>query len=261
MYLRSFEGSNPTWIKQASPELSRISVPLEKVLVAFREQVELMQQALPPIEQHRWQEASTSPKIGVAHSTSLPSEDQSFDLVISSPPYCTRIDYAIKTKPDLALLGYGEEEIRSLRDKMLGTPTVPDIQRGSNERWGDYCEQVLSQIKTHSSRASLSYYWKTYAHYFDGLFKSIHELGRVLAPPGLCFLVVQDSYYKDVHVDLARIADDMARSANFSIEERISFSSGRTMAGLNSVSRTYQAKHEHVESILVWEKKPGGILA
>jgi hypothetical protein len=72
---------------------------------------------------------------------------------------------------------------------------------------------------------------------------------------GLCFLVVQDSYYKDIHVDLAQIADDMAMSFDFTVEERFSFRSNRTMAGLNSIARGYKAKHNHVESVLVWRKQ------
>jgi DNA methylase len=260
-YLRSFEVSNPTWIKQASPDRSRVSVPLEKLLRTFRNQVRAMHDAVREPVPTMVRAQSVTATIGVAHSTQLPTDDTSCDLVISSPPYCTRIDYAIKTKPDLALLGYGAEEIRSLRDKMLGTPTVPDVYRASNGEWGSYCEMVLDRIMTHKSKASLSYYWKTYAQYFEGLFKSIQELSRVLMPSGLCFLVVQDSYYKDVHVDLAQIADDMARSSQFSIEGRFNFPSTRTMAGLNSVSRTYQAGHSHVESILVWKKCHTGTLA
>jgi hypothetical protein len=260
-YLGSFEVSNPTWIKQASPEKSRIGVPLKSLLETFRVQVQHMQKAVVESTQRPTPAHPIQVRIGIAHSTELPVEDNSCDLVISSPPYCTRIDYAIKTKPDLALLGYGAEEIRLLRHKMLGTPTIPDVHRESNERWGDYCGKVLDQIKTHPSKASRSYYWKTYSQYFDGLFRSIRELSRALRPSGLCFLVVQDSFYKNIHVDLARITEDMARSSHFSIEERVNFPSGRTMAGLNSISRAYQAGRNHVESIVVWKKNPTGFLA
>jgi hypothetical protein len=147
-----------------------------------------------------------------------------------------------------------KQKLRLLRSDMLGTPTIQSLKRSQSNMWGSYCDQVLTQIGEHHSRASLSYYWKTYVQYFDGLFKSIEEIGRALTPSDLSFLVVQDSYYKDIHVDLACIADEMAVKVGFDIENRFDFSASRSMAGLNSAARGYRDRHKHVESILVWRK-------
>ena len=42
----------------------------------------------------------------VCNSESLEIEENSVDLVLTSPPYCTRIDYAVATSVELALLGF-----------------------------------------------------------------------------------------------------------------------------------------------------------
>jgi DNA modification methylase len=44
-------------------------------------------------------------KIDCASSQSIPLPNSFIDLVVTSPPYCTRIDYAVATSPELALLG------------------------------------------------------------------------------------------------------------------------------------------------------------
>jgi SAM-dependent methyltransferase len=255
-FLKGFEGSNPTWIKDAKHEQAKLKLTSAKVIATFRKEVCLMCQGAggnSPVKAPTHGRIGTS-VVQMARSTHLPSDENAFDLVISSPPYCTRIDYVVKTKPELAVLGYDEAKLRLLRSDMLGTPTIQSLERSQSKMWGPSCDQVLTRIGEHPSRASLSYYWKTYVQYFDGLFKSIEEIGRALTPSGLSFLVVQDSYYKNIHVDLACIADEMAVKVGFEIENRFDFPASRSMAGLNSAARGYQERHKHVESILVWRK-------
>jgi DNA modification methylase len=256
LFLKKFEGSNPTWIKDAKQGQSKQKVTHAKIIATFREEALSMYQAAAESVISKTGEKGIpgTSVVRMARSTDLPAETDAYNLVISSPPYCTRIDYVVKTKPELAILGYDDAKLRSLRDTMLGTPTIQLSERGQSNKWGPYCDQVLTQIGEHRSRASLSYYWKTYAQYFDGLFKSIEEIGRTLSPSGLSFLVVQNSYYKDIHVDLARIADEMAVKVGFDVEKRFDFPANRSMAGLNSAARGYQHEHKHVESILVWRK-------
>lgn len=252
-HLTPFFGSNPTWVRQASTNDDKVSISLEDLVVIFRREVELMLPALKP-QAPNIQALDIQATVDIAQSSSLPVPDSQYDLVVSSPPYCTRIDYAVKTRPELALLGLDETRFRSLRDGMLGTPTIPHVAHGASDNWGKYCNRVLSRIKRHPSRASESYYWKTYVQYFDVLHRSIGEIGRALKPQGLCFLVVQDSYYKDIHVNLARIVDDMAQVAGMRLRKQLDFPTTRTMVGLNSVARSYKEKRNQAESVLIWEK-------
>ena len=251
--LSSFVGSNPTWVKRATSQEAVVNIPFSRILTLFREQVFLMRETLV-------EEKGTAcnnrplPTIGLADSSKLPVPDESYDLAISSPPYCTRIDYAVKTRPELAVLGVDGESFRALRDRMIGTPTVHDTPLIHSPEWGTTCRKTLDKIREHRSRASASYYWKTYIQYFHGLFLSLREISRALQSSGLCFLVLQDSFYKEVHVDLAKVSAEMAANLNLKLLQRTNFRADRTMVGINSVSRSYNTEHMLTESVLVLEK-------
>src|SRR5205823_5512604 len=112
----------------------------------------------------------------------LPIADGSVEAVITSPPYCTRIDYAIATLPELAVLGMGGEELRALRDRLIGTPTRDGSVAGSDERWGKTATGFMRQVAEHPSHASGSYYLSFFSQYFAGMWRSLSEIGRVVAP-------------------------------------------------------------------------------
>lgn len=195
------------------------------------------------------------PKVDRARSASLPVDDLSVDAVISSPPYCTRIDYVKKTSPELALLGASTlDDFKHLRDQMIGTPTINPILPEQQKTWGKACLVLLELISDHESYASKSYYWKTYLQYFHGLHQSLHEINRTLKPNGKCVLVVQDSYYKDVHVDLAKVVQQMARGLGWSEIGRFDFPTARTIVGLNKHARKNGNPKRATETVLAFRK-------
>jgi hypothetical protein len=251
--LRSFVGSNPTWIKRAGPQQAFVDVPFDRLVKLFREQMLIMRETLAQ-EKDSANNNHPLPTIGLANSSNLPVTDGSYDLVISSPPYCTRIDYAIKTRPELAVLGVDGGSFRALRDRMIGTPTVHATPLVPSSEWGGTCRNTLKKIREHESRASASYYWKTYIQYFRGLFLSLGEINRALQTSGLCFLVLQDSFYKEVHVDLAKITGEMTASLGLKLVRQTNFHSQRAMVGINTASRSYNDGRIFTESVLVLEK-------
>jgi SAM-dependent methyltransferase len=257
--LSVFIGSNPTWLRQPDEGTPLIDVEERQIVHHFRNHLLSMKATL-LAEFARSFSVEPAPRIDVADSTALPVTSGGFDLIVSSPPYCTRIDYAIKTRAELAILGIDQKSFRSLRDEMLGTPTIADTPTRSSVEWGQSCAQLLKCISQHRAKASKSYYWKTYAQYFRGLFQSIREISRALRPSGLCFLVVQDSYYKDLWVDLATITNEMAAAVNLRLVHRANFTTRRTMIGLNTSSRIYNNTHAHTESVLLWERNSSGTM-
>ena len=67
----------------------------------------------------------------VASSEKLPLAEASVDIVLASPPYCTRIDYAVATSVELSLLGFVRDAgFRDLRRGLIGTTTVPKVAPG-----------------------------------------------------------------------------------------------------------------------------------
>ena len=259
--LACFGSSNPTWLKVPQEPDARVSFSGTELESRMRLQVDEMLRAFR--EEPRLEKLTTHrrcTKIHVASSAKLPLCDDQASIVITSPPYCTRIDYAVSTGVELAVLGYGfDTEVRELREAMIGTSTVQPHPPAPTEEWGPTCRRFLRRVGRHPSKASRNYYLKTHLQYFDGMYRSLREIRRCLRPGGHCVLVVQDSYYKDVHNDLPLILEEMTSSLGWSRILRADFPVTRTMAALNGRSRKYRASNAATESALWFRAdKKGG---
>jgi SAM-dependent methyltransferase len=133
---------------------------------------------------------------------------------------------------------------------MLGTPTIGRSALSGSETWGSTALNLADRIATHESRASSTYYLRCFQQYFDGLARSVSELRRVVKPGGKAFLVVQDSHYKEIRVDLAQVVSDMARISGWSEATRLDFATRRTLARVNPMSRRYRQDFLANESVV-----------
>jgi hypothetical protein len=185
---------------EASREANRLGPTREEIMAQFRASATELASGL-----HRDNyDAGVDIRVDLGDSRSLSLEASSVDAVVSSPPYCTRIDYGVATRPELAVLGAGEEDIKLLRNLMVGTPTMTG-ERGSPEHWGDTAAAFLAGVAAHGSKASGGYYTKYFLQYYAGMWSSLGELRRVMRNGAPAILVVQDNYYKDLHNDAPQI--------------------------------------------------------
>ncbi len=248
--LSPFRSANPTWVKQPGKVTDRLTLREDQIFTLFREQITEMGADLAPLGPVASNKCEAT--IDRAMSACLPVEDHSIDLVVTSPPYCTRIDYVRKTGPELALLGATTTAARRLRDQMIGTPTIHNDLPTPGQTWGHTCLGILDSIFHHDSYASKSYYWKTYLQYFDGLYKSLQEVNRTLRPGGKCVLVVQDSHYKDLHVNLAVITTEMAQNLAWARTGGAEFASSKTIVGVNTHAIDNGNPKRTTESVLAF---------
>ncbi|MEI3612493.1 DUF262 domain-containing protein [Pseudogracilibacillus sp. SO30301A] len=195
--------------------------------------------------------------LGLSNSTNLIVEDESVDAVITSPPYCTRIDYAVLTSLELALLGINDDDLATLRRTLIGSPLTHPTEPEINVDWRNLCLTTINRIKRHESKASDTYYLRTYLQYFDGLYKSLIEIDRVLTSNGKCVIVVQDSYYKDIHINinLAEIVSEMATSLNWKHTKQLSYTSKQSMSWINTNSKKYRNITKDKETVLFFQKE------
>jgi SAM-dependent methyltransferase len=252
--LHRFRASNPTWIKRPRTGNQRLRPAASQIRECFASCVtQMMGSALStPAE---WKHRTARPTIEVASSEDLPIRRETIDFVLSSPPYCTRIDYGIATLPELAVLGFElDKHLDELRARLIGTPTINSETPHQCTSWGNTCATLLERIGNHRSKAAESYYYKTYAQYFAAISQSFSELARCLKPRGQCVLVVQDSYFKDVHVDLASIFVEMGLAASLELRRRVDFPIARTFGSVNQGSRSYRAVSSATESVLCFVK-------
>jgi DNA modification methylase len=239
--------SNPTWIKP-SAEKTRgkgilFSLWIEKV----------KEMSIELDLQHNLFSGNSVAKIG--DSRKLLIGNDSIDLVFTSPPYCTRIDYAISTSFELAALRYGGE-LDDFRRAMMGSPLVrqkdvPDVKK----TWPQDLRDVLAGIRSHSSKASGSYYYKNYWNYFDDCEKSLSEMNRYLKKSSTAILIVQGSYYKDIYVDLPQIYCNMARELDFKAEIIGFFDVKHHLTQINTRSNAHRQTTKYNEAIIAFEKR------
>jgi SAM-dependent methyltransferase len=249
--LHPFRTSNPTWLKRPKSPGARLRPNGDHVREMFKAETANM---LPKSVLIRG-----TPRgeriLKVASSENLPLQTSSVHFILASPPYCTRIDYAVATSAELSLLGFGSDSgYKELRRELIGSATVPKVFPRVSATWGKACLGFLSELREHESKASATYYYKSHLQYFRSLSASVLEINRVLRPGGRCVLVVQDSYYKNLHNDLPLILGEMGTSGGLTLEHKNDFPLSRTLAGVNPGAKAYRESFSATESVLTFRK-------
>ena len=238
-------GTNPTWWKEPAED-GKLRPTRRHIVAAFSDAATELGRGLHGARL----DVAVDVTLDVADSRDLPLPDQAINAVITSPPYCTRIDYAVATRPELSVLYYSDDQVSDLRAAMVGTPTMTH-ESAHPEAWGTAATQFLQAVAAHGSRASATYYLKYYQQYYAGIWVSLHELRRVTRPGAPCVLVAQDTFYKELLNDTPGIMLEMAQAAGFSERTRYDFVVPRTKAGMNPKARQYRKSSAATESILV----------
>lgn len=247
---KPFKTTNPTWTKTPRFSQEKLQFSPELLRAGFLAEVEKQGQFL---KQNEDSSKLYSPSAVVVNGTSdsLPLDDKSVYLTLTSPPYCTRLDYAKATELELALLEYSPVEFRQLRELMIGTPLI--TEKICDITLTAECNELLDAIRLHPSRASQSYYYKTFKQYFTTLARSLNEISRVTVPGGHAILVVQDSYYKEIHIDLASVIRSQLLEWGWEPKGSVAFE-GTSFRSINTRSRQYQRTSIAKESVLHFTK-------
>jgi hypothetical protein len=248
----AFEGTNPTWVRAPGSLRRRLRPSALDVEVAFVAEVSRLGDAL----------EVGAPALGVrpsllcASSEALPLPDSSVSAVLTSPPYCTRIDYAVATRRELEVLGISGPSFVRLRRRLLGTTLNRPTSVGMPEL-GHTGSALLSAIEHHSGRDSGGYYLKHFLQYFDGLSRSLEELARVVRVGGTVVMVLQDSYYYDIHIQLGRIVSECCDRYGLELVSSAEVPVRRNLITMNTKARERRGDAEVAESVLTFEKSVG----
>jgi len=173
-----------------------------------------------------------------ASATQLPIADESVDFILTSPPYLTRIDYAVAYARELAIIGLDITSDRMLREQLMGT-TLIRPQPAVAQPYGPLAQDLLDQVSRHSSRASGGYYRKQIRQYLDDLTASLDQVTRVARIDASMTMVVQDSYYKEIPIHLAKICAEEANRRGWKVKESEQFEVARLLTTLNKAARAY----------------------
>lgn len=203
----------------------------------------------------------------------LPKLDSdSFDLVLTSPPYCNRYDYTRTYALELAFCGCDEEGIRSLRQSLLSATVENKSKRGQLQRWyeglgaperfesliGAFDRQhalreVLTLLRAARDRGELSNnnVPELVENYFFEMAQVVFEVARVLKSGGHALIVNDNVRYHGEEVPVDLILSDFAESAGLVTEKIWVLPKGK---GNSSQQMGRWGRQELRKCVYLWRK-------
>jgi hypothetical protein len=246
-------GSNPTWISRRAL-VRRISVTTDQLRAVLDEELRLLHIYYSEVGDV----SPLSPKIVLGDSTRITPElvGGQVGMIVTSPPYGTRIDYAMAMAIELACLEpFASFDFGSLRRQLIGTTLTSHTASTVNSLWGAEAGAFLHRVKTHRSKASGAYYSRYYENYFAGLFESLASIDAICRRGVPAAFVVQGSYYKEIYLDLARVISQMLEGLGWRLAARADREVMVSFTLLNPASKNYPKMHRPVESVVILRKK------
>jgi SAM-dependent methyltransferase len=195
-----------------------------------------------------------SPELYTSDFLSWPAPSASIDVVLTSPPYLTRLDYVKATLPELLFLSRIQAiDLREMRTKMMGSPLVGHEAPSQDPTWGLTAAVLLEAISRHPSKASSTYYLRFFQKYFAALQAALKKISASLRKGGKACLVVQASHYKEIYINLPAIVVDMSEVLHFELVQRVDFMPSRSIVAINR--RAAKITTLTAESAIILERK------
>ena len=142
-------------------------------------------------------------------------------LAIFSPPYPNSFDYTDIYNIELWVLGYlkSADDNRALRRATVHSH-VQLVREPSHAPACVELADCLEALKNARSRLWSKHIPEMVGSYFADLSRVMQMVGRKLRPGGEAVVVVGDSRYDTVYVDVASILTDIAKAHGFSLRNR-----------------------------------------
>jgi len=133
----------------------------------------------------------------LADARRLPIEDNTIDIIITSPPYLNAIDYIRGHKFSLIWMGYSLSKLRAIRSSNVGTEAVAKLQEGDTAT--ECIMQKMCSAGTLSTRNAGML--RRYVRDMRGV---LTETKRVLRPGGKAVFVVGSCNLRETFVQNSR---------------------------------------------------------
>jgi len=190
--------------------------------------------------------------------------ENSYDVVVTSPPYCNRYDYTRTYALELALLGIGEKEISRLRQEMLSC-TVENRAKDLlkiNPAWRnaiaaadsqELLQAVLRYLEEEKAEGRLNNNGipRMVRGYFYEMACVIGECARVLKPNVLLFMVNDNVRYAGASISVDMILSNIAEKLGFNIENILVLPNGK---GNSSQQMGKHGRDPLRKCVYVWRK-------
>jgi DNA modification methylase len=190
--------------------------------------------------------------------------ENSYDALVTSPPYCNRYDYTRTYALELALLGTGEEEISRLRQEMLSC-TVENRAKDLlkiNHRWTnaikatdsqEMLQAILRYLEEEKSEDRLNNNGipRMIRGYFYEMACIIYECARVLKPDAPLLMVNDNVRYAGTSISVDTILSDIAGKLGFHVENILVLPNGK---GNSSQQMGKHGRDPLRKCVYIWRK-------
>jgi DNA modification methylase len=187
-----------------------------------------------------------------------------YDAILTSPPYCNRYDYTRTYALELALLGTGERELAHLRQQMLSC-TVENRAKdllAINPLWGDaiaaadgqnLLQAILQYLEDERARGSLNNNGipRMVRGYFYEMACVIADCARTLKPNAPLFMVNDNVRYSGASISVDLILSDMAQGLGFHVESILVLPGGK---GNSSQQMGEHGREPLRKCVYVWRR-------
>jgi hypothetical protein len=245
--LSRFRSTNPTWLTRPVSPHHRAAPGWSHIVSTFEKRVVYLSERL---RNSGYDDACGQLMTGIA--SKQPFGSAHFDGALTSPPYATRIDYIKGALPELAILHADSSAVDVLRANTTGSPVVrrkAPIELVIDSQCGN---ALLDRIAAHDSKASGTYYLPWMTRYLHDLQIGLIETNRSVRRGGPICVVVQDSHYKEVRVDLQQIVTETFMAHGRKLVKRFDFPVRMSRARMNPRARRYLQQRTNSESVLVF---------
>ena len=200
-------------------------------------------------------------------------EDNFFDFIITSPPYCNRYDYTRTYALELVYLGFDSDQVRKLRQSLLSC-TV------ENKEKVDHLNQFYASIgKSGTLEKVVSVYGNSAAmnevnsvldvlnkleklnnsniprmvrNYFLELCFVIYEMARVTRSGGYCVMVNDNVRYGGEEIPVDLILSEFAENFGFNVNKIFVLPRGK---GNSSQQMGNYGRTEIRKCVYLWQKR------
>jgi len=187
-----------------------------------------------------------------------------YEVILTSPPYCNRYDYTRTYALELALLGLNEQDVVNLRQEMV-TCTVENRAKdllSINPRWDDAVEaadqQELLQIILHyleyqkiQGKLNNNSIPRMVRGYFYEMACVIAECVRVMKPNGVMFMVNDNVRYAGASISVDMILSNIAEKLGLEVKNILVLPRGK---GNSSQQMGTHGRKLLRKCVYVWRK-------
>ena len=148
--------------------------------------------------------------IDSGNAQSLPLDDASIDLIVTSPPYASNaIDYMRAHKFSLVWLGYPIDELGTKRKEYIGGESITDMKF---EELPTKTREVVTDMSGVDNKRG-----RVLHRYYSEMTRTLKEMFRVLKPERAAIVVVGNSVLKGKDARIQYCLADIGQNLGFEV--------------------------------------------